>query len=239
MPLCAHPTNSNGVICYDLSVDPSPLLTLSSDEIAERVFTRTQDLPEGMERIPLKSIHLNKSPMVANLSVLDAAAAARLNIDRARCEEHWQRLMARINEVCGKASDVMARDLWQDVVAVPDPEFRLYGGFLTPRDRQLCEQVRRLPGEELAARSFPFQDDRLQELLFRYRARNFPATLSEDEQHQWEEHRYARLNEKLCDGYIDIESYHRKIGELAARTNLDARQRQVLADLDAWGEHIL
>ena len=38
-----------------------------------------------------------------------------------------------------------------------------------------------------------FDDARLDELLFRYRARNFPATLTEAEQQRWEEHRAARL----------------------------------------------
>jgi len=239
MPLCPHPTNSNGIICYDLSVDPFPLLQLSSDEIAERVFTKTQDLPEGVERVPIKTIHLNKSPMVANLNVLDQSAAQRLHIDRVLCEKHWQLLMQHLEEVCGKVSEVMGRDAWQDVVAVPDPEFRLYSGFVSPADRRLCDQVRRCSGTELAGRSFPFVDARLQELLFRYRARNFPESLSEEEQHQWEEYRYQRLNEKLCEDYMDIESYHSKIAELAARGELDAHSRQILVDLEQWAEQIL
>src|SRR5690606_17538349 len=86
IPLCKHPANSNGVICYDLSVDPSPLIRLSSDEIAERVFSRSMDLPQDVQRIPLKTIHLNKSPMVANLSVMDDGIAQRLQIDRKSCE---------------------------------------------------------------------------------------------------------------------------------------------------------
>jgi exodeoxyribonuclease-1 len=239
MPLCPHPTNSNGIICYDLSVDPSPLLRLSSDEIAERVFTKTQDLPEGMERVSLKTIHLNKSPMIASLAVLDENVAQRLHIDRALCEKHWQLLMQHLEEVCGKVSDVMGRDAWQDVVAVPDPEFRLYSGFLSAADRQLCERVRRCSGAELAGRSFPFADTRMQELLFRYRARNFPESLSKEEQHQWEEYRYQRLNEKLCEGYMELESYHSKIAMLAARSELDVHSRQILVDLEQWAEQIL
>ena len=239
MPLCPHPTNSNGVICYDLSVDPQPLLQLSSNDIAERVFVKEEDLPMGEARVPLKTIHLNKSPMVANLSVLEPAVAVRLQIDRAQCEAHWQLIMKRIDEVCGKVSDVMGRDTWQDKVGIPDPEFRLYSGFLSPKDKSLCEQVRRCSGEDLAVRSFPFADTRLTELLFRYRARHFPETLSDDEQHLWEEFRFGRLNEKLCEGYIDLETYHSKIAELKARPELDTKSQRVLADLESWAEQIL
>lgn len=239
MPICKHPTNSNGVVCYDLMVDPAPLLALSSDEIAERVFSRKEDLPAGVARIPLKTIHTNKSPMVANLSVLDEVAAARLMIDRSRCEAHWQQLLAARDEVREKVHDVMDRDAWQDVLAVPDPEFMLYQGFLGPQDRQLCDQVRRCDGHGLASRTFAFSDKRLPELLFRYRARNFPDSLSEEEQHQWEEFRFQRLHEKLCDDYYDLETYHSKIAELSARPGLGEREQRLLQELSDWAEQIL
>jgi len=239
MPLCKHPTNNNGIICYDLSVDPSPLMNLSSDEIAERVFSKQVDLPTGTQRIPLKTIHLNKSPMVASLSVLDDRAAQRLKIDRQHCEVNWQKIMRVIDQVCGKVADVMSRDAWQDVVAVPDPEFMLYQGFLSNRDRSLCDQVHRADAKTLSQQTFAFSDRRLPELLFRYRARNFPDSLSEEECHQWEEFRFQRLNEKLCDDYYDLERYHGRIAELSSAANLTERDRQLLADLTQWAEQIL
>ena len=33
LPLCKHPTNTNGIIVYDVSIDPEPLLTLSIEDI--------------------------------------------------------------------------------------------------------------------------------------------------------------------------------------------------------------
>lgn len=70
MPLCLHPTNQNEVIVYDLSVDPTLLLTLSSEQIKQRVFVSADDLPENVARIPLKTVHINKCPVLAPLSVL-------------------------------------------------------------------------------------------------------------------------------------------------------------------------
>jgi len=239
IPLCKHVTNSNGILCYDLSVDPGPLLELSSDEIAERVFTKTENLPAGVERIPLKTIHLNKSPMVAALGVLDEAVSSRLHIDRGRCESHWQRIMENLEEVCDKVADVMSRDAWQEQLAVPDPEFLLYQGFLSQADRRLCDQIRRVDDKALASRSFPFSDSRMTELLFRYRARNFPGSLTEEEKHQWEEFRFQRLHEKYCDDYYDLETYHSKIAELAAAPQLGDRDRQMLETLTDWAAQIL
>jgi exodeoxyribonuclease-1 len=70
LPICQDPSNSNGVIVYDLSIDPSVMLDLPIDEIQKRIFTAKADLPEGIERIPLKTIHINKCPIVAPEKVL-------------------------------------------------------------------------------------------------------------------------------------------------------------------------
>ncbi|MDD5273800.1 MAG: exodeoxyribonuclease I, partial [Methylovulum sp.] len=81
MPLCKHPGNNNGVIVYDLSVDPEPLLALSAEQIRQRLFTASQDLPEGVSRIPLKTVHINKCPVLAPLSVIRPEDAERLRLN--------------------------------------------------------------------------------------------------------------------------------------------------------------
>ena len=80
-PLAMHPTNANGVIVYDLDVDPAPLLELDADDIAERVFVARNDLPEDIPRIPLKLVHANRSPALAPLSVLKGVDSARIALD--------------------------------------------------------------------------------------------------------------------------------------------------------------
>ena len=89
MPLAPHPSNSNGVICFDLSADPELLIKHDSEQIKERLFTPSAELAEGIERIPLKVVYLNKAPVVSKVSVVDSAVAKRLGIDLQRCESHW------------------------------------------------------------------------------------------------------------------------------------------------------
>jgi exodeoxyribonuclease-1 len=60
-------------------------------------------------------------------------------------------------------------------------------------DRRRLNHLRGLGGPELALARTGFDDERLAELLLRYRARNFPATLNAAEQAQWQAHRSARL----------------------------------------------
>src|SRR5690606_3931748 len=120
-----------------------------------------------------------------------------------------------------------------------DPEFMLYQGFLSNQDKNLCEQVRCADARILSEKTFPFSDRRLGEMLFRYRARNFLDSLDQEELHQWEEFRFHRLNEKLCEDYINLEKYHDRIGELSGADYLTERDRTILEDLRQWGEQIL
>jgi exonuclease I len=125
--------------------------------------------------VPLKLIHINRCPVVAPLSVLRADDQQRLGLDMALYQARALRL-----------SD--AQQVWQDKVTAiyasedftpsEDPEQQLYDGFIGDRDRRLCEQVRTADPAQLAQEQWPFDDERLPELLFRYRARNFPDTLN-------------------------------------------------------------
>ena len=81
-PLAMHPSNKNELLAWDLSQDPTELATMNVDQIRLRLFTKTADLPENVQRLPVKSIHLNKSPVViGNLKTLPVNLAQRWGID--------------------------------------------------------------------------------------------------------------------------------------------------------------
>jgi exodeoxyribonuclease-1 len=194
-PLAMHPTNRNEVIVWDLAHDPAELGELDADTIRLRLFSKSDALPAGMTRLPMKSIHLNKSPIVINnLKTLSPALAERWGIDIDAALRH-ARSAARpelIAHLDGLWRDVFQR---QTPAATPDIDEDLYGGFVAAQDRRLLDQLRMLSAQELAGAQPQFHDARLEELLFRYRARNFPDTLTADDAQRWEELRCARLLE--------------------------------------------
>ena len=191
-PLATHPTNRNELLAWDLSENPQQLAGLSVDEIRQRMFTRSADLPEGMTRLPIKSVHLNKSPMVvANLRTLRPEMAARWQLDLDAAARHaldaqtLPDMTAVWKEVFKRPSDA----------ETPDVEEDLYGGFVGNDDRRKLTHLRSLSPQKLADARTGFDDPRLEEIFFRFRARNFPETLSEAESERWSVHRAARLFE--------------------------------------------
>jgi len=78
-----------------------------------------------------------------------------------------------------------------------------------------------------------FADARLAELLFRFRARNYPETLSETEVEHWEQHRAARFYEGVG-GARTIDQFFGEIDQL--QQDADERAEQILADLYEYAE---
>ena len=188
-PLAMHPTNKNELIAWDLAHDPRELVSMNVDEIRLRLFTKSDALPEGMTRLPVKSVHLNKSPMVmGNWKILSPQMALRWKLDLDAQLRHAE-LARDLPDMSGIWPEVFKRPKEPP----PDVDEDLYGGFVGNADRRRLNQLRELSADKLAASRPAFDDPRLGELLLRYRARNFPHSLSEQEQQVWQQHRSARL----------------------------------------------
>ncbi len=233
-PLATHPTNKNELIAWDLAHDPSELATQSVDELRLRLFTRGADLPEGVTRLPVKNVHLNKSPMVVgNLNTLTPALAERWGIDLGLVAEHTVRAHL--------LPDMSA--IWKAVYerppgdgAPPDVEQDLYGGFVGNTDRRRLDELRGMTGAQLASARTGFDDPRLAELLFRYRARNFAETLSPEEQARWLQHRADCLLHGQG-GALTAQALFERIDVLSETA--DERGQDILGALYDWAETVV
>ncbi|MDN5862049.1 MAG: exodeoxyribonuclease I [Salinisphaera sp.] len=233
LPLAAHPEHPNEIIACDLRHDPAPLLELAAQDIRERLYTPAADLPDGMPRIPIKSVHVNKCPVLAPVSMLQPAEAERLQLDGATLRRHRDALASNIDEVRGKLEAVFGETNHQPN---DDPEQGLYGGgFVSDQDRRRCERLRAASAEELADRPPAFEDTRLQAMLLRYRARNFPGSLDATEQNQWQQWRENRL-QFAPDGGLTLEDYEQALEQLRSQPQTRPDQADILAALAQWGQ---
>lgn len=239
VPLAAHPRHSNEVICFDLAEDPGPLIEGDAAWLRELLYTPAAALPAGCRRPGLKSVHLNRCPVLLPAAMLDGAGAERVGLDGARCRAHLAQLRRwREGDAAGSAAKLAAIHERPGDAAAPDPDLALYGGgFFSDADRRSCDAVRALAPEALATATFSFEDPRLPCMLFRYRARNFPGTLTAAERERWEDFRYRRLVGEDGFGGLDVDAFNSRIAALEAGAG--RAERELLAALQAWGDGLL
>ena len=231
-PLAQHPTNKNEVIAWDLAQDPSQLADLSVEDIRLRMFTASADLPEGVTRLPIKTVHLNKSPMVvSSLRTLSGEQAARWHIDMEQALR-YAAIARDLPDMSANWAAVFQRPALQDVDADQD----LYGGFIGQADRRRLNQLTAMHPQELAVAKPGFDDERLHELLFRYRARNFPDSLNPAEQQRWQGLRVAFLLQGHA-GARTAEQMFTEIDQLSETA--DERAEEILGTLYDYADAIV
>ncbi len=227
VPIAEHPTNKNGVVVYDLSVDPADLINLSAKKIHQRLFTRSDELPEGVERIPLKTVHINKCPVIAPFMSLDGKAAKKYGIDLNLCRQN----LATLQTATGVAKKVQQVLLESQFEKRTDPDQMLYGGgFFSPDDKSRMAQIHTMTPQELVGYEPPFDDSRLPEMLFRMRARNYLDTLTEEEQIRWQAFRLSRL---------DLSRYLAELNELRAAPEYGDSERAILDTLEEYARELV
>lgn len=240
MPLIRHPVDNNGILFYDLHIDPTPWLQQSEDALRASLFTPRDQRPADEPRLPVSVVHINRSPMLAPLPVMSTERMQYLGFDLPAVRRHWH-LLYENPEFVRRLAAVMQGS--PEASMDDDPDFMIYsGGFFSEADKRLMSLIRSLDATQLAGQaaavSESFHDTRLPELLFRYRARNFPQTLTAAEQQRWQEFCRERLLPEQSDAEsragLTAAQCLEQIRSLSAQPELADSDRSVLNELRDW-----
>lgn len=228
VPLAWHPTNNNAVIVIDLAKDPQPLFELSAEQLHERLYTKREDLDEQLP-VPVKLVHLNKCPILAPAKTLTAENAANIGIDREQCLANLAQIRQH-PEVREKLVQLFSIE--REFADSDDVDSKLYDGFFSPADRAAMDIIRQTEPNNLAALDITFNDKRIDPLLFRYRARNYPWTLNESEQRRWANH---------CREYFEsrIEEYMLNLENLVHEHESDEKKIAILKSVYRYTESLI
>ena len=235
IPLARHPQIDSRVIVFDLDSEPDGLLELDADAIAERLYIRQADLPEGVSRVPLKEVHTNKCPSLVAWDHLREADFVRLGIDPGAVQRRAARIRAVAPAIAEKVRRVFARERPTDSV---DVDAALYDGFIGDADKRLFAQVRGTPPHLLVKAQYAFRDARLPELLFRYRARNWQDSLLPNEHERWNAYRRQRLDVDSGLSEYTFAQFREEIAQLRVAHADDGNKQALLDRLQAWGDGI-
>jgi exodeoxyribonuclease-1 len=233
--VAAHPLKQAAIV-YDLRVDPNEFTKLAPAELALAWQARGKDVPY----FPVKTLSYNRCPAVAPLSVLDSSSAARLKIDSkiidanlaklSKTKDFGDKLIRAVEIIQPKTQPEM-------VVDSQKVDGQLYEGFVNGLDKTKMSVIRAADEDKLADLHLDFADERLQALLPLYKARNFPQSLSADEQKSWEDFRRQRL--LAGDDSSRAAYYFKRISELSSQPNLSNQVKYLLEELNLYGQLVV
>ena len=244
--------NRNRRECWDLRFDPEPWMDLDADAWAARRFVRNP--PAGTQRrwedlrLPIKSVHLNRVPVVLPEATLDQPGVAqRMVIDRDLVRRHADFLRRHAAAMHERLVEVVAATEG-DFPARPAEE-ALYEGFVPPADRNALEnwwgRARGMRSRDEAvahARDLlghRFEDARLSALVEGFVARNLPEALDGAARARW----HQRLVERLRPGEResvegkegrDFPTLFAEIERLRTAEDWSPEQRALLAPYARW-----
>ncbi len=223
LPLCRHPLNPNGIIVVDLLTDPQLWLQLDATGLQRRLFQTSAQRTDGEVRIPIKTIHINRCPALAPLSVLTTEVLTRFQLDLPLLQQRRE----TIRTTAGLTQTMQQVFTEPDRPPVTDPDLMLYAGsFFGEHDKRLMQRIREARPEQLPVLATQLHDQRLPELLFRYRARNFPETLNQAEQQKWQIHCRQRLLGELPGAGVSLAGFDQLLS--AEDMPVPAQMRQAL-----------
>lgn len=199
-PIAWHPIQNNAAIVCDLTGDIDLLINLSVDEIREKLYTKSEDLEFNESRIPLKLVHTNKCPIIAPLKTLLPENQKRFNININQCLAKQQKLIQNQSILQDKMRELF--NVTYEHSKISDVEAQLYSSFLNGQDKSRCEIIRTTPVDLLDTLPMTFDDPRLATLFFRYKAKNYPQTLTEQEQMIWKDYCRDKLNADKIQDYL-------------------------------------
>ncbi len=183
-PIDFHPTRKNSLILCDLNSDISDLITESADVLREHLYTKKETLQEqNINKVPLKMVHFNKCPVLAPHKTLSEQRANQIGVDLALCHKNLQILIENKPLICEKINLIFEGE--QEFAVDEDVQTQLYNGFFDFADKQNMAILRTFDEQALATHKLSFNDERVEDLLFYYRAKNYPKTLNDYEKERW------------------------------------------------------
>lgn len=225
-------------LVYDLRHDPTLFFDMSVDELID-AWQWSKD-PNKL-RLPVKTLKANNCPAISPLGVLDNAAQERISLTLETVTSNLHKLNARRAEFSAKILEAIARmDEVREKQYASEPsdcDNSMHEGFVSDTDKLTSRAIRAAKPEELMDLGAKLRDKRLQQMLPRYKARNYPKSLTDDERRAWDAFCYHRLMDGGDEGRLG--RYFKRLEELSRQTDLTENQRYLLEELQLYGESIM
>ena len=230
--LAYHPEYNDRAIVFDLEQDPSLLVEFDTDELKKLLFTKK--LPKGVERLQIKELIFNKSPMfVPNVYKLEPKIIEQLQIDMDKCMQHLEYIKDNRVHIEEKIQSIYKKDSDRELSI--DVDQSLYDNFISNQDIKICTEIQHLSLDQMSSFKPNFEDRKLSKLFLNFKARNYPETLTEDEQEDWFEIVQSRVQNGK-NGYLSFEHFEKSLNKLK---EVNPKKSHLWQELEEYANKLL
>lgn len=234
LKLLNHPVRSGVAVVYDLRFDPSELNKLTPVEIAKKWRSR-----EPEDHLPLKTLQYNRCPAIAPTSVLDGQTLTRLKLDMIVVKKNMQILQDLASDFATKireAVTILDKEQAELFGGSKDVDQSIYDGFWTDQQKRQLNELVLSPPEAIIGKANDFGDPKIEEMAFRFVARNYRKKLTPDQAESWQTKRAQIM---LSGGEKSMAAdFGRKL-ELAYQKVDSENKRYLLTELQLYAESIM
>jgi len=182
-------------------------------------------------------VHINKSPVLAPAATLTPDQAVRWNISGDVLRANLATLKTLLAQDSSILQNLHGVYTQRDFAAKTDVDTMLYsGGFWSGMDKKAMAQIHATQPKSLASLKVQFQDPRGDEMFFRFRARNYPEYMAEDDHERWAKHCMDSL---LGNGPgLNFEQFSQALQQAVQDNQNDQDKMFVLQELQLYAESI-
>ncbi|MBT6867779.1 MAG: exodeoxyribonuclease I, partial [Candidatus Marinimicrobia bacterium] len=233
-----HPDYADRAIVFNLDQDPEILLELEVDELKTLVFSKKVDLPKGIDKLELSELVFNKSPMFVcspnhDSFKLSPILVEKLKLDIDKYIKNLSFIQKNQKQIEDKVQSIYKQNLQREPSR--DIDQSLYDGFISNKDKAICNEIQKLTINEIGQLNPNFEDRKLLKLFLNFKARNYPELLSDDEQEEWFEIVQSRVQNGE-NGFLSFDSFENSLDNLK---NSNPEKDKLWQDLEAYAQTFL
>ena len=235
------PNDKNRNYAFDLSYNPAEFFDANAESLLTYKPKSSADNRDPRRHVPILRFRANASPYVMEFDLSNPMSEARQGLldglQLAPLDELQRRFSALDSNTKFKT-----RVVELNKPSYPEracPEENLYGLDVDRSDRAQLTRIRKSIGRpNWWKNERHFRAKWLPGMVLRFRARNFPETLSDKEAEDWRDYcRQRLLREKVEDGLTEFERYERDL-EIERGVDHDPKVRMCLDECESYGSEL-
>ena len=170
---------------------------------------------------------------VPNVYKLEPKIIEQLQIDMDKCMTHLTYINNNQLHIEEKIKSIYKKD--SDRQPNIDVDQSLYDNFISNKDRKICDEIQHLSVDQMSSFRPNFEDRKLSKLFQNFKARNYPETLTEDEQEDWFEIVQSRVQSGE-NGYLSFEHFEKSLNRLK---EVNPKRSQLWQELEEYANRLL